>query len=387
MRRSGCCGLRTGSGSAAASGARGPLSPRPSPPPSGEFSSGAAMKCGLGGPHARVFGRAVYALARISDEFWFDPIEKGYLNENSIRLKCKLTVKAVLPVFRYSNSLEKNVDKCNIYTNFKDCYVVFQLFCKHGVVKTHNLPFQECEPLQAVFAKHLCPNVLKVHSRQLSDILIHFPSYQDEITLSVTPLKACFKTYVEDEMDFTKAMRTEIHLEPEEFEYFQVGVDSEVTFCLKDLKGLLAFADVLSASVTVHLDVSGKPVAFSIGDMMVEASFVLATLADIENKEPYHHSLRLSQGQKRSPALQRTKKDVLISSKDVTDPKPARTPVEDATTMEEVVSTHPDYSKFHSLFFGAVSSKAQDSTCVFHSLATASDTEEDLGSGQLSQTF
>ncbi|XP_077164682.1 cell cycle checkpoint control protein RAD9B isoform X3 [Paroedura picta] len=371
MRRSGCCGLRTGSGSAAASGARGPLSPRPSPPPSGEFSSGAAMKCGLGGPHARVFGRAVYALARISDEFWFDPIEKG----------------AVLPVFRYSNSLEKNVDKCNIYTNFKDCYVVFQLFCKHGVVKTHNLPFQECEPLQAVFAKHLCPNVLKVHSRQLSDILIHFPSYQDEITLSVTPLKACFKTYVEDEMDFTKAMRTEIHLEPEEFEYFQVGVDSEVTFCLKDLKGLLAFADVLSASVTVHLDVSGKPVAFSIGDMMVEASFVLATLADIENKEPYHHSLRLSQGQKRSPALQRTKKDVLISSKDVTDPKPARTPVEDATTMEEVVSTHPDYSKFHSLFFGAVSSKAQDSTCVFHSLATASDTEEDLGSGQLSQTF
>nr|XP_056715740.1 cell cycle checkpoint control protein RAD9B [Euleptes europaea] len=291
------------------------------------------MKCGIGGPQLRVFGRAVYALARISDEFWFDPIEKGLflrsvnssrsayaciffssmffqhyswrnspelcLNENSVRLKCKLTIKAVLPVFRYSNSLEKNVNKCNIYTNFKECHIVFQLFCKHGIVKTHNLSFQECEPLQAVFAKHLCPNVLKIHSRQLSDILIHFPTYQDEVTLSVTPLKACFKTYVEDEMDFAKEMRTKIHLEPEEFEYFQVGVDSEVTFCLKELKGLLAFADTLSTSISVHLDVSGKPVAFIIEDMMVEASFVLATLADIENKESSHHSPHLSQEQKR----------------------------------------------------------------------------------------
>ncbi|KAL8180095.1 UNVERIFIED_CONTAM: hypothetical protein K2H54_006451 [Gekko kuhli] len=180
------------------------------------------------------------------------------LNENGTRLRCKLTIKAVLPIFRCSNSLEKNVDKCNIYTDFKDCHVVFQVFCKHGLVKTHNLPFQECEPLQAVFAKHLCPNVLKVHSRHLSDILIHFPTYQDEVTLSVTPLKACFKTYVEDEMD------------------------------------------ILSASVTVHLDVSGKPVAFSIEDMMVEASFVLATLADIENKESSPRSPRPSQGQKRT---------------------------------------------------------------------------------------
>ncbi|XP_060106221.1 cell cycle checkpoint control protein RAD9B [Heteronotia binoei] len=379
------------------------------------------MKCGLGGSHVRVFGRAIYALARISDEFWFDPIEKGLflrsvnssrsayacvffsskffqhyswrnsteqrLNENSIRLKYKLTIKAVLPVFRCSNSLEKNVDKCNIYTNFKDCHVVFQLFCKHGVVKTHNLSFQECEPLQAVFSKHLCPNVLKIHSRQLSDILIHFPTYQDEVTLSVTPLKACFKTYLEDEMDFTKAMRTEIHLEPEEFEYFQVGVDSEVTFCLKELKGLLAFADILSASVSVHLDVSGQPVAFSIEDLMVEASFVLATLTDIESKESSPHSPRLSKVRKRSPALQRSNRDVLISSTDVTDPKLARITAQDATTMEEVVPTHSDYNKFRSLFFGAVSSKEQENTRIFHSLATASDTEEDFSGGQLSQTF
>ena len=34
-----------------------------------------------------------------------------------------------------------------------------------GITKTHNLRFQESEALQAVFASHLCPNVLKAPAR------------------------------------------------------------------------------------------------------------------------------------------------------------------------------------------------------------------------------
>ncbi|XP_035746342.1 cell cycle checkpoint control protein RAD9B isoform X2 [Egretta garzetta] len=231
-------------------------------------------------------------MARISDEFWFDPIEKGLAlrsvnssrsayayvffssmffqhycwtavsqpcqKKKQLSLPCKLIIKSVLPIFRCVNVLERHVEKCSIYTNMNDHHITFRLLCKHGVVKTYNLMSQECEPLQAVFAKHMCPNILKVHSRLLADIMIHFPSSQEEVTLSVTPMKVCFKSYTEEDTDFSKTMLTEIQLNPEEFDYFQVGVDSEVTFCLKELRGLLAFSEATSALVSIHFDVSGN---------------------------------------------------------------------------------------------------------------------------------
>ncbi|XP_039361072.1 cell cycle checkpoint control protein RAD9B isoform X1 [Mauremys reevesii] len=418
-----------------------------------------------------VFGRAIHAIARISDEFWFDPNEKGLAlrSVNSSRsayacvffssmffqhycwtaepelcqkkrqlpLTCKLVMKSVLPVFRWLNTLERNVEKCNIYTNGNDCRITFKLFCKHGIVKTYNLAFHESEPLQAVFSRHMCPNVLKIQSRLLTDIMIHFPTCQEEVTVAVTPMKVCFKSYTEEEIDFSKAMHTKIHLNPDEFDYFQIGVDSEVTFCLKELRGLLAFAEATSATVSIHFDVSGKPIAFSIEDMMVEASFVLATLADIENRESSQQSLCLSQRQKR-PTLMKAHADnvenVSNNSADnnsntetIASKKPCWTerahintklPVEcrkplskeddvipiiskkdmnnievldmsaagDIKIVEKVVPTYSDQYKFHSLFFGAVSFKEQDVIShTLHSLATASDAEDDFDNEQLSQ--
>ncbi|XP_070807181.1 cell cycle checkpoint control protein RAD9B [Pituophis catenifer annectens] len=372
------------------------------------------MKCVIGGARVRVFGRALHAIARISDEFWIDPKEKGLflrtvnssrsayacvffsstffqnysygnatersLNGDTVQFACKLIIKAILPLFRCLHTLERNVEKCNIYTDVNDCHIVFKLFCKHGIVKTHSLAFQECEPLQAVFAKDLCTNVLKVHSRQLSDMLIHFPTYQEEITLGVTPMKVCFKTYTEDEMEFAKTTHTEIHLSPDEFEYFQVGVDSEVTFCLKELRGLLVFAEALSIPVSVHFDVSGKPVAFSIEDPVIDALFVLATLSDTESCTTATKPACLEQSQNRGPARERSNQHIISCRR-----KASIAPSEGFSTGEE--PPHPNYNKFHSLFFGAVSPNEQSDANLLHNLATVSDTEEDCVYGQLSPTF
>ncbi|XP_074777384.1 cell cycle checkpoint control protein RAD9B [Athene noctua] len=421
------------------------------------------MKCVIGGAHLRVFGRAIHAIARISDEFWFDPIEKGLAlrsvnssrsayayvffssmffqhycwtavsqpcqKEKQLSLPCKLIIKSVLPVFRCVNVLERNVEKCSIYTNINDHHITFQLFCKHGVIKTYNLMFQECDPLQAVFAKHMCPNILKVHSRLLADIMIHFPTTQEEVTLSVSPMKVCFKSYTEEDTDFSRTMLTEIQLNPDEFDYFQVGVDSEVTFCLKELRGLLVFSEATSAPLSIHFDISGKPIAFSMEDRVLEASFILATLCEVGEEtaalRPACFSQQLESSKTRpgkpektpvgkeshvaahgsqkpqrngnapntgaanpaSPLVKQASKNTPGAPKREKAGAEGPAPTEGPAALG-AEATPSRSQQFHSLFFGAVSCKERDAIShTFHSLATASDTEEDFGTVQSSQVL
>uniref|UniRef100_A0A3B3ZIS1 Cell cycle checkpoint control protein RAD9A n=1 Tax=Periophthalmus magnuspinnatus TaxID=409849 RepID=A0A3B3ZIS1_9GOBI len=178
------------------------------------------MNCIVEGNCVKAFGRAIHALARLGDELWLDPMAKGLAlrsvnsahsayscfffsslffhqyntDKGSEPIKCKLHSKSILPLFRLP-SIERTVEHCQLST--EDDLVKIKFLCKHGIVKTHNLRFQESDALQAVFASHLCPNVLKAPAKLLSDMVMHFPVSQEEITLSISSGKISLRNYYE----------------------------------------------------------------------------------------------------------------------------------------------------------------------------------------------
>ena len=95
-----------------------------------------------------------------------------------------VTMQSCLAVFKALSTLEKTVDRCRLHLDPDENKLVFIFHCKHskmfsitnaglgisnvptGIVKTHNLGFQECEALQAVFTKDLCPNHIAGPARQ-----------------------------------------------------------------------------------------------------------------------------------------------------------------------------------------------------------------------------
>nr|XP_025874688.1 cell cycle checkpoint control protein RAD9B [Vulpes vulpes] len=230
------------------------------------------LKCEMSGSQVKVFGKAIQALSRISDELWLDPSEKGLalrsvnscrsaygcvlfspvffqhyqwstsvkVNDNDStmsNLNCKLGMKSLLPIFRCPNSLERTVEKCKIFTRSDKCKVVIQFFCRH---------------------------------------------------------------------DLTNSVYSEMFVGADEFDFFQIGVDTEITFCFKELKGMLIFSEATHAPIAIHFDFPGKPMALSIDDMLLEANFILATLADEPSRASSPQSLCLSQNQKRSDLMHST---------------------------------------------------------------------------------
>ncbi|XP_070692383.1 cell cycle checkpoint control protein RAD9A [Pempheris klunzingeri] len=267
------------------------------------------MDCVVTGGNVKVLAKAIHSLSRIGDELYVEPQEDGLAlrSVNSSRsayacflfaplffsrytiprghaFRCKMAIKSVQAVFRSLASLEKTVEKCHIELDEQKNRLTFTLHCKHGLLKTHNLSFQDSESLQAVFDKDSSANVFRSNPRLLVDTVVHFPPSLEEVTVSVSDERMWFRNHVEEEADQSKAMLTELCLASDEFDHFSVQTHNSVTFCLKELRGLLVFAESTGLPITMCLDEPGSPVVLSVTDSVLEGNFVLATLSDDPNR-------------------------------------------------------------------------------------------------------
>ncbi|XP_060783308.1 cell cycle checkpoint control protein RAD9A isoform X2 [Neoarius graeffei] len=263
------------------------------------------MDCVATGGNVKVLAKAIHSLSRIGEELYLEPTADGLTlrTVNSSRsafacflmsplffqryqappdqaFRCKMPIKSVQAVFRSLSSLERSVEKCRIEMNAEKSRLRITLHCKHGLLKTHNLSFQDCESLQAVFDKDTCTNVLQAQPRLWVDTVLHFPPSLEEVSVSVSGDRVWLRTHVEDDADSSKAMMTELCLSSEEFDHFAIGSQTSITFCLKELRGLLVFAETAGLPISMYFDEPGSPVVLSVSDSVLEVDFVLATLSE-----------------------------------------------------------------------------------------------------------
>ncbi|XP_074529824.1 cell cycle checkpoint control protein RAD9A [Halichoeres trimaculatus] len=268
------------------------------------------MDCVVTGGNVKVLAKAIHSLSRIGDELYVEPQEDGLAlrSVNSSRsayacflfaplffsryaipsghaFRCKMAIKSVQAVFRSLASLEKTVEKCHIELHEQKSRLTFTLHCKHGLLKTHNLSFQDSESLQAVFDKDGCANEFMFQPRLLVDSVVHFPLSVEEVNVSVSDERMWIRNHVEEEAEQSRVMLTELCLASDEFDNFTVKAHNSVTFCLKELRGLLVFAESTGLPISMYFDEPGSPVVLSVTDSVLEGNFVLATLSEDSN----HH--------------------------------------------------------------------------------------------------
>lgn len=266
------------------------------------------MKCTAPGRNIKVFGKAILCLAKIGEDIYFEGEASGLAvrtvnlsrsaygsfsfqtsffskfslqSQNSIELRCKVTSRSCLSIFKNLVTLEKSVENFSIELKFREGEFVFTLLHKTGIKKQYNLTFQECEGLSAIFNKN--SSVIHIVSNQkfLSDCVVHFPTSVSEITLSVKHDHAMLTNYMEEQDQYAKALQTQMRLASSEFLCYDVSVNREVTFCLKEWRAVLALQDALGQQLHLYFDDPGRPIIMCIeGDGLYECDFVLATLTD-----------------------------------------------------------------------------------------------------------
>lgn len=219
------------------------------------------------------------------EQSFFEVITPFSPEENNEYLTCKISSKTFLQVFRSVNFIERSVETCEAKLSDNGDQLIFTLNCKHAVVKTYQMNYEECEAVQAIYTKDLSPNKLTAPTKLFLEVISNFPTSVDEITLSVSPCKVVISSYTDKE-DLGKVMSTEMTLDPKEFSYFQIGVDACISFSLRDLRAILLFAESSNVECKMSFEYEGKPFVIELAiDDISAANFVLATIAGNEDTQ------------------------------------------------------------------------------------------------------
>ncbi|KAK9502277.1 hypothetical protein O3M35_011076 [Rhynocoris fuscipes] len=287
------------------------------------------MKCIIPNQNVKIIARAILSLSKIGDELFIEPTSEeisfrtvnmaqsafaefkinhsffssySYNDPDDSESMCKVTMRSCLNIFKNIHNMDKQVENCEIRMKPEATVVIFQMKFTNAPVKKYYLPIIDSEKLEANIPTE-SQNRLTASSKMLTSTIKNFRYSEDEITLTVDKDKALIKNHIELRKD-VHSMRTELCFHPSEFENYTVNNPACITFCFKELRAVLAFAEPSNLSVGMSFSSPGMPILFQVQNVPVyEASYVVSTLnANVANLEMSltRHSRTVNQPQRSS---------------------------------------------------------------------------------------
>ncbi|CAB65808.1 DNA repair protein rad9 [Schizosaccharomyces pombe] len=173
-----------------------------------------------------------------------------------------------------------------------ECRIIFKFLCKHGVIKTYKISYEQTQTLHAVFDKSLSHNNFQINSKILKDLTEHFGQRTEELTIQPLQERVLLTSFTEEVVhnrDILKQpTQTTVSIDGKEFERVALNEGVSVTLSLREFRAAVILAEALGSSICAYYGVPGKPILLTFAkgkNSEIEAQFILATVVGSDEQE------------------------------------------------------------------------------------------------------
>ncbi|KAK6512270.1 hypothetical protein TWF481_001160 [Arthrobotrys musiformis] len=212
--------------------------------------------------------------------------------------KCKMNVKALLPVFRgryvqepinkeRDENMVGGIDKCEIVLQEKpnkgQCRLIVKLFCRQGTMKTFRLQYEEADIIYATFLKEWGVNKWAIRASELKKWMEHFGPKTEHLEIAADDEERVnFTSYTLKIIDgahiLKTPLQTSIELDLIEFNEFQVTRDTPIAVSVKDFKSIVTHAGTLEhVQIQAVYGEPGQPMQITYDQNGMFCEFTLMT--------------------------------------------------------------------------------------------------------------
>ncbi|KAH8419609.1 hypothetical protein KR222_008591, partial [Zaprionus bogoriensis] len=199
---------------------------------------------------------------------------------------CKIAMKPCLGVFRNMKQVEHcELSILNNHTKFK-----VTLRCKLETMKQAIISIVDEQNITSAVPTDQSVNSIRGDHKLFMEISNSFIASEEELTLEAKPDSLTAKNYIEGARVNDKFMRSQLKLKPSEFAEYKVEDGAVITFCIKEFRAFLLFAEALNAEMTLQFDDAGSPFLVKIKKHAeIECLLILSTLSpdDVSFSEDY----------------------------------------------------------------------------------------------------